>query len=297
LCARSSQAQEKLELRLHLTKGETRHVITTVEQHINQTVGPNRQATDQTFAVGYVMSVEQVDADGNTKLATKYESVRLSQKGPAGALEYDSANPPKQVPQGAKPFAALVGLGFTATVTPSGKVTAVEGLDAMFAELLRKLELSDGAAKAAVQKLLSEQFGEQVMKENVENMFALYPDAPVSVGDSWRRRVVVSKGFPVIIEGTYTLKGRSNGTAEVETRATLSPNEAAGPVELGTGRMSYELKGEQSGSARIDEATGWTRSMTTTQLVSGTLRFQAGGTPETSSPITIREKVTVESGK
>jgi len=293
----SADPSDTLELRLRLKAGDTRHVTTTVEQHIDQTVGRNHQATEQTFGVGYAMSVEGVDANGNMKVATKYESVRLRQKGPAGALEYDSANPPKQVPQGARSFAALVGLGFTATITPTGKVTAVEGLDAMFAELLRKLELPDGPSKAAVQKVLADQFGEQAMKEHLENMFTLYPDAPVAVGESWRRRVVVTKGFPVVIDGTYTLKDRSDGTAHVEVKATLSPNEAAGPVELGTGRMSYELKGEQSGTAEVDEATGWTRSITTTQLVSGTLRFQGSGTPETTSPITIRGKVTMESAK
>ena len=292
-----AEPSDKLELRLRLKQGDTRHVTTTVEQHIEQTVGRNQQATEQMFGVGYAMSVEGVDASGNMKVATRYEFVRLRQKGPAGALEYDSTNPPKQIPQAAKSFAALVGLGFTATITPTGKVTAVEGLDAMFAELLRKLELPDGPSKAAVQRILTEQFGEPAMKEHLENMFTLYPDAPVAVGESWQRRVVVTKGFPVVIDGTCTLKDRSGGTAHIEAKAMLSPNEAAGPVELGTGRMSYELKGEQSGTAEVDEATGWTRSITTTQLVSGTLRFQGSGTPETTSPITIRGKVTMESGK
>ena len=72
----------------------------------------------------------------------------------------------------------------------------------------------------------------------------------------------------------------------------------AGPVELGTGKMSYDLKGEQSGTADVDEATGWTRSLTTTQTVGGSLRFQAaGGVPEVNNPITIQEKVTIEAVK
>jgi len=271
---------------------------TTVEQKINQTVGANAQATEQTFAVGYRMAVESVDAAGNMKVATTYDSVLFRQKGPSGAVEYDSANPPKQVPAGAKAFAALAGLGFKSTVTPTGKVTAVEGLDAMFAEMVRKLELPDGPQKAAVQKALNDQFGEDAMKQNLQNVFALYPEKPVAPGDSWQRRVVVSKGFPMVIEGTYTLKSRSGGVAHVEIRATLSPNEAAGPVELGTGKMSYDLKGEQSGTADVEEATGWTRSLTTNQTVAGGLRFQAaGGVPETNNPITIQEKVTIESLK
>jgi uncharacterized protein DUF6263 len=110
--------------------------------------------------------------------------------------------------------------------------------------------------------------------------------------------MVVSKGFPVVIEGTYTLKARADGVARIEAKATLAPNEAAGPIDLGTGKMSYDLKGEQSVTAEVEEATGWTRALTTEQLLSGTLRFQGGGgAPEVTSPVTIREKVTMESVK
>jgi hypothetical protein len=294
-CSVARAQEDKLELRLRLKEGAVYRLKTTVEQRINQTVGPNAQATEQTFAVGYRMAVESVDAAGNMKVATTYDAVLFRQKGPSGAVEYDSANPPKQVPAAAKAFAALAGLGFKSTVTPAGRVTAVEGLDAMSAEMVRKLELPDGPQKAAVQKALSEQFGEEAMKQNLQNMFALYPENPVAVGESWQRRVVVAKGFPMVLDGAYTLKSRDGGVARVEIRATLSPNEAAGPVELGTGRMSYELKGEQSGTADVDEATGWTRSLTTNQTVSGALRFRAaGGVPETNSPITIQEKVTIQ---
>jgi hypothetical protein len=288
----------KLELRLRLKQGETYRVRTTVEQKINQTTGPNQQATEQTIGVGYSIVVDAVDGAGNMKVTTNYDSVLFRQKGPSGLVEYDSVAAPKQVPPAAKAFAALAGLRYGATLTPAGQVTAVEGLDAMLADMVRNLDLPEGPTKAAVQKVLAEQFGEDAMKRNVQNMFALYPEQPVAVGDAWQRKLVVAKGFPVVIEGTYTLKAREAGVATVDVKATLSPNEAAGAVELGTGKMSYDLTGEQSGTVQIDEATGWTRALTTEQVVSGTIRFQGtGGAPEVASPITISEKVTLEAGE
>ena len=298
VCGAARAQEGKLELRLRLKQGETYRVRTTVEQKINQTAGANQQVTEQTIGVGYAIAVSAVDGAGNMKVTTKYDSVLFRQKGPSGAVEYDSTNAPKQVPPAARAFAALSGLHYGATLTPAGQVAAVEGLDAMLADMVRNLELPEGPTKAAVQKVLTEQFGEEAMKQNVQGMFALYPDEPVAVGDSWRRKVVVAKGFPVVIDATYTLKARDAGVATVEVKATLSPNEAAGPVDLGTGKMSYDLKGEQSGSVQIDEATGWTRSLTTEQLVSGTIRFQGtGGAAEVVSPITISEKVTLEAVK
>jgi hypothetical protein len=229
------------------------------------------------------------------KVATKYDSILFRQKGPSGAIEYDSTNPPKNVPQPARPFAALLGLGFRMTLTPAGKVTAVEGLEEMFAEMVRRLELPEGPAKAAVQKVLAEQFGGEAMKQNLQNLFALYPEGPVAAGESWQRRVVVSKGFPIVIDGSYTLRERAGGVARIDIKAQVSPNDAAGPVDLGTGKMSYDLRGEQRGTAQVDEATGWTRWLTTEQELAGMIRFQgAGGAQEVNNPITIREKVTME---
>lgn len=297
-CGHAWAQTEKLELRLRLKQGEVYRLRTTIDQRINQGGGANPQATEQTFAVVYSMTVEGVDAAGNMNVATKYEAVLFRQKGPAGAVEYDSANPPKQVPQAARPFAALAGLGFRSTITPAGRVTGVQGLEAMFSELVRKLDLPEGPARAAAQKALAAQFGEEAMKQNLQNLFGLFPDAPVDVGQSWRRRVAIDKGVPFVIDGTHTLKSRAGGVARIEVKATLTPNDDAAPVDLGTGKMSYELKGEQTGTAEVDEATGWTRKMTTTQQLGGTLRFQgAGGAPEVNSPVTIEEQVVMEEMK
>ena len=132
------------------------------------------------------------------------------------------------------------------------------------------------------------------MKQNLQNLFALYPPGLVAVGQKWSRKVVVSKGLPLVIEGTYALKSRSGGVAEISMDAKISANPEAGPVELGTGKMTYDLSGEQHGSARLDEATGWTKSLTTEQDVSGTITFDAPGDKDAAIPITVKSKVVLE---
>jgi hypothetical protein len=311
--AGAAAAEEKLELHLRLKKGQEYRLRLTVDQHVVQTPPPpspagNRpqrqqqrqqpppqpQAIEQTLAVGYTMSVEDVDAGGAMTLATKYDSVLFRQKGPAGVVEFDSKNPPKQLPPSAKAFAALPGLGFKMTVTSEGAIKSIDGLDDMLAELLRRLDVADGPARANLQKVLTEQFGEAAMKQNMQNLFALYPPRPVAVGESWGRKLVVAKGFPLVIDGTYTLKSRDNGVAEIALDAKVSPNADAGGVDLGTGKMSYELSGTQRGSAKVEEATGWTRSLTTEQDVAGTLRFDTPGDRDAAIPVTMKSRVVLE---
>jgi hypothetical protein len=304
--ATPARAQDKLDLRLRLKKGDVYRLKLTVEQHVVQTppappsAGHKRtapaapQSIEQTLGVGYTMSVEDADAAGVMTVATKYDSVRFRQKGPAGNVEYDSADPPKQLPPSAKAFAALPGLGFKMILAPEGEVKSVEGIDEMLAEMLRRLDVADASARAATQKVLAEQFGEAAMKQNMQNLFALYPPKPAGVGETWARKVVVSKGFPVVIDATYALKARQGGVAEVALDAKLSPNSDAAPVELGTGKMTYELSGEQRGSAKVVEATGWTQSLTTEQTLSGTIKFDTLGDKDTTIPITVKSKVVME---
>lgn len=296
LCPVAAAQEQKLDLRLRLKKGETYRLDVAIEQRIDQTVGAAQQVTEQTLAFTYSLAVEEVDAAGNMTVATKYESIRFRQKGPAGQVEYDSANAPKQVPPAARAFAALAGLGFKMTLSPAAQVTAVQGLDAMLAEMVRKLDLPDPATRATVQKVLVEQFGEEKLKQDVQTMFAPYPERPVAVGDSWERDVTVTKGFPATIRGTYTLKGRNGGVAEIALAASVATGgENAGAVELGTGKMTYDLKGEQSGTIKVDEATGWTRALSTEQVLTGNIRFRgSGGAAEVNNPVTMKDKVTVE---
>ena len=315
--AAPAAASDKLELRLRLKKGDVYRLKLTVDQHVEQGAGQTTggearrprggadgggssapplkpQTVEQVLTVGYTMSVEDVDADGAMTITTAYDSVALRQKGPSGAVEYDSANPPKQPAPAARAFAVLPGLSFKMTVTPAGTVKSVDGVNEMLAEVVRRLSLPEGPERRNVQKALSEQFGDAAMKQNMQDLFALYPPRPVAVGESWDHKVAVSRGFPVVIDGAYTLKGRGGGVAEIALKDKLSPNDAAGPVELGTGKMAYELTGAQRGTARVDEATGWTQSLATEQELTGTLRFKTAGNVETMIPVTVKSKVTVE---
>ena len=143
------------------------------------------------------------------------------------------------------------------------------------------------------------------MKQNLQTMFALYPDGPVAVGESWQRKVTTSKGMPAVLEAVYTLKNRSSGVCTIELHAKVSPNPDAPPVEMGTGKREYELSGEQRGTMVVDEASGLPRKMTTTQVVSGTMTYKTtayGNSPggrrsdsgETTSEISVKEKVWLE---
>src|SRR3954469_9609987 len=83
----AAAAQEKVELRLRLKKGDVYRLRLTVDQHVVQTpappaaAGPGQkqpaaqapQSIDQSLGVGYSMTVDEVDAAGAMTVGTKYE--------------------------------------------------------------------------------------------------------------------------------------------------------------------------------------------------------------------------------
>jgi hypothetical protein len=293
-------ADDKVELKFRFKKGDTYRLKVKIEQDIVQTFQSEQQETKQTIGIGETLNVKDVDAEGTMTVEVVFGPMSMKSKGPMGELEYDSENPPDEIALQARAFAAMVGQGFTMKLTPEGHVTAIEGVDEMFQKIFDAVELPKGPMKEAMIKDLKRQFGNDALSETMEKMMAMFPDKPVAVGDSWTRTMTVATGLPSIIEDTWTLVDRKDGVATIEVESTLKPNENAAPMKMGPFSMKFNLTGTQTGTLKLDEATGWFVGATITQDMSGTM-VMTGGIPstdqETTVPMTIETATTIESQK
>ncbi len=291
--ALAAPAQDKVQLRLQLKKGQSYKQEMVSDQEISQTIQGQRLDMTQTTGMGFTYDVEEVRADGTAVIKVTYDSVLLKQKGPTGNFQYDSKNPPQTVHPMAQGFAALVGQGFTMEMTPEGTVTKVEGVDEMLTHMMKNIKVQDESTRETMEKKLKQQFGNQALKEMMENMMAIYPDKPVRIGDSWNKRVTISKGFAMIIDNTWTLKDRRDGIAVVEVKSTIKPNPNAKPLDLGPLTLRYNIGGKQQGEMEIDEATGWVMQAKMTQNLSGEVQVQsgAGALGDMKWPISIKSNI------
>lgn len=289
---------DKLDLKLRVKKGDAYHVGLVIEQDITQTTpgAQQPQSMKQKIGMGYRMEVQDVDAEGTATLHTVYDDVSFRQEGPQGVVEFDSSKPAGEVPQAARGFAALAGQRFTIVLTRDGKVTEVRGVQEMLDAIVAKLDLPPGPTRDGMAKMIKEQFGETAMREQMQNLFAFYPAQPVGVGESWTHNVRISMGFPMVLENTYTLKGRKDGVATIAVATKLSPNPDAKPMTLGEVTIAYDLSGTQSGETTIDEATGWTTGATLKQDIGGEMTMTAGGNAQ-KVPLAIKSDVTLTSTK
>lgn len=290
---------EKVRLRLHLEKGKPYGLKMTIVQKIVQTIQGNKVDVDQTTGMEYAFDVQDVAKDGTMAVKVTYHAVQMKINGPTDKVDYDSANPPDEVPAAARAMAALVGQSFTLDITPEGRVTKVQGLDAMLAHMIEKLGLPDGPTKTMMEDQLKKQFGDQAMRQTMEQLMAVYPDKPVAVGDAWTKKVKLTKGFPLQIDTTYAMKGRKAGVATLDTKSTLKSDPKAEPLKMGPLSISYDLSGTQKGQIEMDEASGWTRGAKLTQEFSGKMKMEGapGMTEPMSWPITAKSTITLAPSK
>lgn len=241
------------------------------DQKIVQTMMGAQQEMEQTVGMGCRFEVQAVDGEGVATVRVTYPAIRFRQKGPMGIIAYDSEKPPASVHPMVKGFAALVGQSFTMVVTPRGHVREVGGVSAMLEHVIEALDLPEGPMKEAMVARLKRQFGDQALKEVMGNMMVTYPAAPVGIGDTWPHRVTLTRGFPMTMDHTLTLKGREGGLATLAVRTKVEPDTGAPPLQLGPMKMTYSLSGTQEGTIQVDKAAGRTRRGTMKQRFTGSV--------------------------
>ena len=286
---------DRVLLRLRLEKGKSYLLKVTMDQKIVQTVMGNEQKITQKMGMGYAFDITDVDADGMMSGKVTYKSVVFEQQGPMGLVKYDSENPPEKVHPMAAGFAALAGSSFTMKMTALGRVKELAGVSEMLKKIIS--DLPDGPQKKIMAKQFETQFGDKAIGEMMENMMAYYPDKAVGVGGRWVQTMILSKGFPMTIENTYTLKDRKNGTAILGVASTIKPNKKAEPLKMGQMTMTYTMTGTQEGTLSMDEATGWIRAGTLKQDIAGEIKLDGipGADQPMNLPMTVKSEITYES--
>jgi hypothetical protein len=250
--------EKKINLRFDLQEGNIHRYTFTATQDISQTLQDQQVDMQQTIIMGYSYEVEGFDDDGNAVVRVAYERIGFMQDGPLGTIEYKSWEKSEDVPIIAQGFSALVGKSFTLTMTRLGEVVDVYGTEQLLDDILNSFDADlDDATRGQIRNAMKSQFGDQAMVEAMEKMFALYPEMPVGVGDSWTVEQDVTSGLPMIMHHTYRVKKIEDSLVYLDVKTDVEPNEEGAHMEMGGIEMCYRLSGTQEGSVVIDTVSGW----------------------------------------
>lgn len=294
LLSLGGSAAAAVRLELKLDKGKTYYERTMVDQRITNEVMGQQHTVHVVLGTIRELDVLDVDSQGNMRIRYTYNGLRFRMANPMGSVDYDSARH-SSPPGGAEGFAALLGQSYTLRLSPTGKVLDVEGLDTL-AETVRK-KLPPGANLSSPGDPLSPYLNEQALREMTEGVLAVYPDKPVAQGDSWTETKLITHGLPMASESRWTLKELQGGVATVDSTATLKSDPDAPPMDAEGMKAKIEMSGSQTGTIRIEQATGLIRSNKGRMELKG--RIGIGVSAEgpfdmMTIPMTVQNSYTVE---
>jgi hypothetical protein len=288
---------EKIQLRLHLEKGQVYDQVMALAQKTSQSIANRKYDVSMTMRFEIANEVLEVQDDGVMLVRSTYRRVQFSMDAPRTGpnpvpanlpFRYDSAHPPKVLPPSAAGAAALAGQSVVTTFSPEGGTLKVEGVEKLVERIL-DFTKTPAAARANLRKTLQSSMSEQTQK--TMSGVARFPDRAVGVGDSWQSELSNLSSLPIALSTQYSLLARSGGVAHIGMVSKISPNEKGSAQKVANIQIKYSISGSQSGVLSVDEATGWTQSFEVRQRFSGKITTTpAGGKPQ-SWPIWISSTV------
>lgn len=252
----SAPAQEKVELRLRLQKGQTFEQIAAIQQKTSQTVF-QKHRIDMTVLtrLGIHTEVTDVQPDGAFRLKSTYKTVSATTAFKIPGMPDNAGQPGSHTPRAGddalqKLFDSLTGQSITYTITPQGKLTRIEGVEALVERMIASTPLP-----AAQRKEFTGQLQKFIKEQSMQSSgFAAFPATPVGVGDSWE------VDTPSQLLGTLScqLLARQNGLATIVARSTMKEYPLAIPAVMPENmKVSFELSGTEQTQTKMDEANGW----------------------------------------
>ncbi|MCD4830473.1 MAG: hypothetical protein K8R02_01545 [Anaerohalosphaeraceae bacterium] len=269
-------SSEKVELKLRLKVGEKRDMKMTQVNNITQTMQGQemKMAQEMEMVMGY--EVLAVEPNGLATMKVTYKSMKMKMTSPEMSMEYDSTKPAEDSnDQGERMMRAamscMTGGELTMKVKPNGEVSDVNGM----AEMMKKTIEGAGPEAEMMKSMMSKMFDEKKMKDSMGQMFAIFPDGPVGVGDAWYDDLGIDIGFPIDISTTYMLTKREKGLAYIDASAKMDMGDSAQKIEMAPGMsMGFQFAGVISQASVIDETNGWALSSSGAMNLTGVMSME-----------------------
>lgn len=232
-----------------------------------------------TIKMDYELFIKEKDKDNNLVILTTFKKVGFDTKSPQGNISYDSDSKTEPTEMAtimmSKIFGGMIGQGFSMTVSPEGKVIEVKGMEAIFSNMIKNMGLDTVPGGVQAVAGFKNQFSDEQFKKNFGESFNILPNKEVKVGDTW----VINNnndmmGVEMNAKNTYTLKSIEGDLAIVDVVSEFKLDN-----EEGVNGQEMNMEGSQSGTMKIDIATGMAIESNITQNISSTQKMMGQEIP------------------
>lgn len=221
-------AQKSVQLKYNLTQGDKYSYEMKMDQDIIFQASGQTMTLDQVMEFYMTSTIAKV-SDSIT-VGSEINRVVMNQKIFGMEMKYDSDVPAAdQNPMAAKIAEAMSGLinkSYSMVMDNLGNVGKVD-----VSQITDNEDLANNLGSGA--------------------NFAVYPEKPVSVGDSWEKDIEPIKTSDMKFHAKYTVLKLSSSEAVLQLEGTITAN------KMDEVDADMNLSGEQKGEITIDVKTGW----------------------------------------
>ena len=289
VCALASLAEGAEQLRFRFQPGDRFYLVSVDEQTTTQVVDGNQQVISQTIRLRCDLDIDEVEENGCAWAKYTYGRVAMKITGPSTKVEFDSGANQQKVPSQAMPLAVVVGEEFYVKITPQGRIDKINGLQSVAGSA--KAKVPNTAGRNQVVQAIDSQFAEAVVKRELEDRLAVFPDLNAVTGPASARSPRGEAGDPclvtppsagrgdeervttwsrteqideekIVVERTFRFKERMasgdtpGGITIIEVNVVVRPAADVDETVRGGVRMRREISGQGAGQIEIDEPTG-----------------------------------------
>jgi hypothetical protein len=227
------------------------------------------------------------DSTGDFVIHIQYDKLHVYSKNGDSESDLDAAN----AANSGDPVEILLGglkeANIVAKVSPAGEVRSVSGFREIYNKYVNPLPAANTyQLTPAIKQRWDNLVGEQLINKNMEQLFRIFPDSAVHIGDKWQLSSK-EKGDIVLNTATsFTLTGIQDQTAFLESEGQLSSDSV---TQFMGNTVTTDLKGKQKGEYQVDTKTGMMLSATVSVTAEGTLQVMGRDVP-----LTINSQVKIE---
>ena len=194
------------------------------------------------------------DSIGNYLVGIKYEKIHVYSKIGENETDYDTEQPVSETDPVSQMFAALKASNISVLIKSSGEVVKVNGYQQILNHIFNGINREDPATKEVIQKQWQQMVEQSLVKKNLVQLFEIFPDSAVHVGDKWKFLTKQTENIAFKINNVFRLKSINNGVAFLESHGKITADSTATTISGYSATSS--LTGEQDGEFEIDIKVG-----------------------------------------
>jgi len=255
---------------LQYTYSITKETEFQVEMEGKEVDNKTRVTIDVSYTIGR-------DSAGDVVLNMVYNKIHLYTKAGDTETDLDADNAEGSADPAERMLALLKGGPIQAVVTPAGQIKGYKGVDEIRDKVLAKFDPSDTYGKSMAGKQWDERIKEGMIKSNMEQLFSIFPDSVVHIGDRWKLSSTQKEGISLNSRSSFQLKEIVDGTAVVREEGEISSDRGAG--EMGGATFTADLKGKQEGEFEMEAETGMLLSSDVNSTIKGTMNMMGRDIP------------------